>query len=414
MSDWRQGWTDDDDRNRPRYGRGSGSPDPEGARAMRPIRPSTPGPRQPGDNAYDRNVPGYSEGQVYRGAGGGPRGPQPPQPPSSYGARGAGARRWGKRLGYSALALVLALVVTVVGTYFWADNKLRREVDLSQVEDRPEAGEGTNYLIVGSDSREDLSEEEQDELHTGDTSGSRTDTMILLHVGDNGSTMVSLPRDSWVTIPAFTGSDSGNRYSASEHKLNSAYSWEGPWLLVRTVEYNLDIRIDHYMEIGFGGFADVVDAMDGVEMCFDEAVVDKNSGANFSKGCHNLNGEEALAYNRQRYQEADGDLGRTQNQQKFLNAISDKAMSASVLLNPFKLYPTLSAGLDAVIVDTDMSLWDVATAVLAMRDADRMNIPVADSGYSTSEGSAVLWDEAETEKLVDQLNNDEKVTVSGG
>ncbi|MGP4113982.1 LCP family protein [Streptomyces sp. 4N509B] len=417
MSDWPDGWTENNRRGTP--------PPPEGARVMPHVQraqpPTPPGPRVPthdryADDAYggqrgDQRATydsGYNEGQVYRGARR-PQGPQPPTPPQDpYGDPDDAEprqRNWPRRVAYSALALVLVLVIVATGSFFWADSKLRREVDLSLVEDRPEPGEGTNYLIVGSDSRAGLSEEEQQELHTGSTAGQRTDTMILLHVGDNGNTMVSLPRDSLVTIPEFTGSTSGNRIPASEGvKLNEAYADEGPWLLVRTVEYNLDLRIDHYLEIGFGGFANVVDALGGVEMCFDEPIRDRNSGADFDAGCHNLDGAEALAFNRQRYQEDLGDLGRTQNQQEFLSVISDKAASPSMILNPFRLYPAGGAVLDSLIVDKDMSLWDLRSVFFAMRDAKRMNMPARDF--------AVHWDENRVEQLVEQLRNDEPVTVS--
>jgi LCP family protein required for cell wall assembly len=138
------------------------------------------------------------------------------------------------------------------------------------VEDRPTVGRGTNYLIVGTDSREGLSEEDRKDLSTGNASGSRADTMMILHTGSNGNALISLPRDSWVTIPEFTGSVSGNRIPESQNKLNAAYAMEGPELLVRTVEYNTGLKMDHYAEIGFGGFAEVVDALGGVEMCFEE------------------------------------------------------------------------------------------------------------------------------------------------
>ncbi|MDT0346805.1 LCP family protein [Streptomyces litchfieldiae] len=403
MSDWPDGWTDDDQaRNRDRYGQGSGSPRPEGARVMphvqRPPRPRAPhhdgAPPGPGAG-YDS---GYNEGQIYRGNAVGRRPVQPPPPPPDDGFRHdddrpCRPRNWRRRVGWTALSLVVLLLITSVATYFWADSKLNRDVDLASVESRPEAGRGTNYLIVGSDSREGLSEEEQQELHTGSVEGHRTDTIMILHVGDNGSTMVSLPRDSWVTIPEFTGSVSGNRIPAQEQKLNAAFSIEGPELLVRTVEHNTGLRIDHYVEIGFGGFANVVDALGGVEMCFDEPIQDENSGADFEAGCQQLDGAEALAFNRQRYQEAEGDLGRTKNQQEFLGTLADQAASPSTLLNPFRLFPVMNASLDALIVDKDMTLWDLRGMFWAMRGAERMNIPVADPGYSTPAGSAVLWDE---------------------
>lgn len=111
--------------------------------------------------------------------------------------------------------MITGLIVTSVATYFWADSKLNREVDLSKVIDRPEQGDGTNYLIVGSDSRAGLSSEQKKQLHTGSAEGKRTDSMMILHTGSNGDTLISLPRDSDVEIPTFVGSESGKTYKGT-------------------------------------------------------------------------------------------------------------------------------------------------------------------------------------------------------
>ncbi|WP_431044063.1 LCP family protein [Streptomyces sp. P1-3] len=452
MNDWPEGRTSD---GRERYGRGSHGAQPEGARAMPQVRRGgMPGPqRQPaepplppelsprgpvpqqryqspdgpaGAGGYDEYDDGYNTGQVYghgspngpagagpdQGRGSGPGGPRPPRQAPGR------PKNWKKRIGIGAAVILAVLLVDGIVTYFWADSKLRREVDLSKVEDRPAGGEGTNYLIVGSDSREGMSDEAKKKLHTGSATGRRTDSMILLHVGDNGNTMVSLPRDSWVTIPAFTGSESGKRYQPSQNKLNASFSSDGPGLLVRTVEYNTGLRIDHYAEIGFDGFAKIVDAVGGVEIDIPQDMKEKHAGTNFKKGKQTLDGREALAFVRQRYGLAGGDLDRAKNQQKFLSALANKAATPSTIINPFKLYPTMGAGLDNLIVDKDMSLWDLKEMFFAMKgvsggDGKQMNMPVANPGYATPKGSAVLWDKAKVKQLVEQLKNDEKVTVSG-
>ncbi|MFI2791431.1 LytR family transcriptional regulator, partial [Kitasatospora sp. NPDC018614] len=195
MNEWPEGWSDE---NRgPRYGRGSAGAQPEGARVMRQVRRGGPAvppgqrggpgrgptapphgvPQQPsyvdggegggyadGGPGYDS---GYNTGQVYGASGGGgpagpggsrPRGPRP-------------APNWRRRIKWTAITVVTVVVVTSVATYFWADSKLHRDVDLSKVIDRPEGGEGTNYLIVGSDSRDGLSSEDTKKLHTGSAAG---------------------------------------------------------------------------------------------------------------------------------------------------------------------------------------------------------------------------------------------------
>lgn len=356
---------------------------------------------------YDDYGDGYNTGQVYGGGRGG-RGGRDEQP------YGRPPRNFGSRFKTGVLTLVFLFLVVSIGTYFWADGKLRREVDLSIVQDRPEAGEGTNYLIVGSDSREGLSAEDKKRLHTGSSEGKRTDSMMILHVGSNGNTMVSLPRDSWVTIPEFKGSESGKQIpSPGAQKLNASFSMDGAPLLVRTIEHNTGLKIDHYAEIGFGGFAKIVDAVGGVEMDIPADVKEKNSGVDLKKGKQTLDGEQSLAFVRQRYGLAGGDLDRTKNQQKFLAALASQTATPSTILNPFKLYPTMGAGLDTVVVDKDMGLLDLASMFWAMKgitngEGKSMNMPVS----GPAPGGSLKWDMPKVEQLVSELKNDEKVTVS--
>ncbi|WP_457492888.1 LCP family protein [Streptomyces sp. P5_D11] len=432
MSDRPGGWTDDNRDDR--YGRGSDSAQPEGARVMRHVQrhpapppqrpappqqyPAPPQQRRPEpprySDGYDDNAGydnGYGAGQVYGGGNGGGRG---------YGGGGGGyvqgrpAPDWRRRIKIGALTLVVVVLAVSISTYFWADSKLKREVDLSKVIERPGEGDGTNYLIVGSDSRAGMSAEEKKKLHTGSAEGKRTDSMMILHDGSNGPTLVSLPRDSNVEIPSYKGSDSGKLYPGRGRftKLNAAYAEDGPELLVRTVEFNTGLHIDHYVEIGFGGFAKIVDAIGGVELDIPKAFKDKNSGADFQAGKQTLNGEQSLAFVRTRYAFAGSDLDRTKNQQKFLAALASQTATPSTILNPFKLYPTMGAGLDTLIVDKDMSLWDLGNMFFAMKgvtggDGKSMNMPI-----SGSTGGNLVWDKAKVKQLVQQLNNDEKVTVS--
>ncbi|MFS7875030.1 LCP family protein [Streptomyces asiaticus] len=437
MSEWPQGWSGD---GSGRYGRGSGSAEPEGARAMPQVRRGAPGaggpppydepplppdlsphgtvPRQQPSQGYDDYDDGYNTGQVYgRGNGGPGGGDHGPGGPGGRGPRPVRPKNWKRRITIGLVTLIVLLLAVGIGTYIWADSKLRNEVDLSKVEDRPGGGKGTNYLIVGSDSREGMSDEDKKKLHTGSAKGRRTDSMILLHVGENGNTMISLPRDSWVTIPAFTGSTSGDRIPQSQNKLNASYSSEGPWLLVRTIEHNTGLKIDHYAEIGFDGFANIVDGVGGVDIDVPQDMKDKKSGNDLKKGKQTLNGQQALAFVRQRYGLAGGDLDRTKNQQKFLSALANKAASPSTIMNPFKLYPTMGAGLDNLVVDKDMSLWDVKDMFFAMKsvsggDGKQMNMPISNPGLATSKGSAVQWDMAKVKQLMSELKNDDKVTVS--
>ena len=178
----------------------------------------------------------------------------------------------------SAILLLAVLLVSSIGTYVWADTGLNQEVDLGAIPNRAPQGRGTNYLVVGSDSREGLSEQAERDLRTGSAEGGRTDSMILVHTGANGTTMMSLPRDSWVTIPPYVRPDTGQNIRATKDKLNAAFSYGGPDLLIRTVEHNTGLHIDHYAEIGFAGFVGVVNAIGGVDLCLDKAIKDESSG----------------------------------------------------------------------------------------------------------------------------------------
>ncbi|MCX4778795.1 LCP family protein [Streptomyces sp. NBC_01264] len=450
MSDW-DGWSGEQDQRGRRddgYGRGSGQAEPEGAQRMRRVQrpgagpqasrqPQPPQPRQPPrrpaqppagpayvppqqDGSYSGSGgsydSGYNTGQVYGGG-------QPPSGPRGRGPGGPGgparpagpAPDWRKRIKIGSIVLVSGLLVTGIGTYFWADSNVRREVDLSKVIERPKEGDCTTYLIVGSDSREGMSAEDKKKLHTGSAEGKRTDSMMILAKCSSGNTMISLPRDSDVEIPSFVGSESGKKFAGTgkRTKLNAAYAQDGPELLVRTVEFNTGLRIDHYAEIGFAGFANIVDALGGVELNIEKGFKDEKSGADFKEGTQTLNGEQSLAYVRTRYAFAESDLQRTKNQQKFLSALASQAATPTTIMNPFRLYPVLGAGLDTLIVDKDMGLWDMGSMFFAMKgisggDGVSMNMPI-----SGQRGGNLVWDKAKVQQLVQQIQKDEKVTVRG-
>ncbi len=399
---------------------------PQPVQPPRPQRPAGPVPapgvppqQAGGHDTYGGYDSGYNTGQVYGapsgGAPGRPQGPGGPSGPGGPGRAPGPAPDWRKRIKVGSIVLVSALLVTSVSTYFWADSKVRREVDLSKVIERPKEGDCTTYLIVGSDSREGMSDEEKKKLHTGSAEGKRTDSMMILAKCSSGNTMISLPRDSDVEIPSFVGSQSGKKFPAQGRrvKLNAAYAEDGPELLVRTVEHNTGLRIDHYAEIGFAGFANIVDALGGVELDIEEGFKDEKSGADFKAGKQTLNGEQSLAFVRTRYAFAESDLQRTKNQQKFLAALANQAATPSTILNPFALYPMLGAGLDTLIVDKDMGLYDMGQMFFAMKgvnggDGVSMNMPI-----SGQRGGNLVWDKAKVQQLVKEIQNDEKVTVRG-
>lgn len=242
-------------------------------------------------------------------------------------------RRWWLRI---LLGLLLVWLVFLVAVPIWAWSKIDK-VNAQPDGDRPADQPGTTYLIVGSDSREGLSPDERLALSTGDASGERTDTIMLLHTGNGAPLLLSIPRDSLVEVP---GHDTT--------KINAAFAFGGPQLLVKTLEQDTGIRIDDYVEIGFGGFVNVVDAVGGVEVCADQAITDPKAGLTgddaIDKGCQDVGGIAALGYARTRQTFATSDIQRVQNQREVVGAIAEKAASPWSLVNPIRYFKLADAG----------------------------------------------------------------------
>jgi LCP family protein required for cell wall assembly len=326
------------------------------------------------------------------------RGAHPPPPFGSNRRRRTG-RRGGGRIARRVLLALLLVVVLLVLLLLFFYTRIEKVDALQDYDGRPGETAGQTWLLVGSDSREGLSAEERKRLHAGNAGGRRTDTIILLHKPSNGgpTTMVSLPRDSYVPIPGH-----------GRNKLNAAYAFGGAPLLARTVERVTGIRLDHYTEIGFGGFASVVDAIGGVELCPPKAIKDKKSGLNVKAGCQEMEGATALGYVRARYFDPKGDLGRVERQQEFLSAIVKESSSPAVLLNPFRFVPLGNATTKALTIDEEDGPIDLIRFALVMRSVSgeggkRTTVPVANPNFSTSAGSSVLWDRAKARALFNSL-----------
>ena len=328
-----------------------------------------------------------------------PGGPQRPGPGRSG---GGGQRSPVRRILLIAMTVVLVLLVLTGLMYFYLDSKLTRANVLVDYSSRPAAGSGQNWLITGSDSRQGLTRKEERKLHTGrDISGQRSDTIMLLHLPANGgrAVLISLPRDSYVQIPGY-----GN------NKINAAYSFGGPKLLVKTVEDNTGLRIDHYMGIGFGGLVNVVNAVGGVDMCVPHKVHDRASGLSLKAGCQTLDGAQALAYVRDRHTFTQQDLQRVQDQRVFLRALLRKVTSPGTLINPFATVPAAFGATGALQVDNGTHLYQLLQVALALRNPETTTVPIANANYVVyGAGDTVLWDNARANRLFHDLNHDQPV-----
>jgi LCP family protein required for cell wall assembly len=355
-----------------------------------PDAPTNPGARPVG-TASPAQAPPLIPGDAPLPPELSPRGPS--KPPR------AKRRFTAKRILIGFLVLILVLILTGVGIAWSMDSDLHRTNALQNYPGRPGNTAGTNWLIVGSDSRADLTPAQREKLATGYAAGGRTDTIMLVHTGGKKTSLISLPRDTYVPIDGH-----------GRNKLNAAFAFGGPALLVRTVEQVTGVHIDHYAEIGFAGFASMVDAVGGVRICVDQPINDGNAGLNIPAGCQTLNGAEALGYVRTR-KFATGDLERVQHQRQFLSALLAKVASTGTLINPFTSIPLGYDAVDALTVNNGTHLWDVLTLGLALRDAGggkgyTLTVPIAGFATEPGAGSVVLWDRAKALRLFAAIKAD--------
>jgi LCP family protein required for cell wall assembly len=305
--------------------------------------------------------------------------------------------------------IVAVLVLVMLGFMVYVDRSLARTDALADYPERLAVTAGTNWLIVGSDSRAGLTAEQRARLTTGDeaeAAGGRTDTIMLMHIpafaGSGQPTLVSLPRDSSVPLAGH-----------GKVKLNTTFALGGPTLLVQTVEKVTGVHIDHYAEIGFAGFAQLVDDVGGVQLCPPEPLNDPLAGLNIPAGCQTLNGPQALGYVRTRHSPR-GDLDRVVRQREFLGALIARAASPAVLLNPFRAIPLAADAPDVVTVDNGDRVWDLTRLGWAMRslshgDAVTTTVPFAGFGPVSDGSSAVLWNREQAARLFAALAADQPV-----
>ena len=294
--------------------------------------------------------------------------------------------------------MVLVLIAGVF-TYFSVDHKLTRTDALVPTS---LTSAGSNWLIAGSDSRGGLTKEQENQLALGhDVAGARSDTIMLLHMPANGTqpTLVSLPRDSYVAIP-------GHGYN----KLNAAYSYGGPQLLVQTVQNATGLPINHFMSIGFGGLVDVVNDIGGVNMCLKAPMQDPKAGLNLKAGCQTLNGGQALGFVRTRAF-AEGDLQREQDQRVLLKGILSKMTSTGTLINPFRIIPAANGAAAAINIDTGTKLNQLVSVAFALRDPVTTTVPFG--GFeNTSAGSVVVWNTTAAKQMFSDLGHDQALPKS--
>jgi LCP family protein required for cell wall assembly len=352
------------------------------------------------------------------GAPGDPENPEDPDAPGeddtpSAPDRRARRRRRTRRVLYGALILLCAGVLLVAGTGYWAYEHYTGRVEripnafptnVPKADLPPPSKDGSEtFLLVGLDARSDLPTTGKNAKAPEWKPGAqRSDTMMLVHIPANhkNAYVVSLPRDSWVSVPGH-----------GKAKLNAAFSWGGPPLLIDTVQRMAKVKIDHLMVIDWSGFKKLTDAVGGVDITVDKTVSRRNGpGGVWTAGTHHMNGDDALDYVRERYGLPRGDLDRTHRQQNFLRAVLSKMLTGGTFTNPLKLKRTLDQVTSVVSVDDKLSdsglrnlVWDMRG--VRSKDMVFMNAPVA--GFDTiQKQSVVLLDDNGTSELWEAMRND--------
>ncbi|MDQ0308671.1 LCP family protein required for cell wall assembly [Kitasatospora herbaricolor] len=333
-------------------------------------------------------------------------------PSSPYPASPVPHRRWTRRLAGGAALAVLATSCGGWAVLNGLGSAVERVDAFSGDRARPADDGATTFLVVGTDDREGIPEETlKNVLHAGGKSCHCTDTMMIVQLaGDGGrASVISLPRDSYVDIPAHQDQSTHKEVPAGKGKINAAYGMGGAQLAVRTVEQNTGLRIDHYLQLDFVSFVSTVDALGGVPVCTSKPLKDDYSGLDLPAGTTTLDGAGALKYVRARYVDGSADLGRMHRQHRFMAQLLHRATDSGTLLNPVKLARLTDGVLGSVKADKDLDVGELVTLATRLRglsagNTDFATVPLGVLDHQVPGwGSTVLWDQAGAKALFDAV-----------
>ncbi|MET8330779.1 LCP family protein [Streptomyces sp. NPDC005181] len=345
--------------------------------------------------------------------------PQSEQPVTRRRKKPARRRRVWRWIALSVVVVLLAAGSTAWWMYSHLDGNIKG-VDINKAlgDDRPEKlpTSGQNLLVLGSDSR--AGAENKELGGGGSVSGARSDTAMVVHIpeGRSRAVAVSIPRDTLVTRPECTKADGSTMPSANRVMFNSVYSQVGPACVVKTVEKMSGVRIDHYLEINFAGFKDLVDAIGGVTVDVPQDIHDTSSGLDLTAGPHKLDGTQSLAYVRTRHGIGDGsDLGRIGLQQQFLLALLSEVKSQDLLGSPTNSYKIANSATKSLTTDSGLaSLKSLADFARSMNGVDpstmeTIMLPVA---YDKQDPNRVVAAQPQSTQLWKALRTDKPVPES--
>ncbi|MBW3620388.1 MAG: LCP family protein [Actinobacteria bacterium] len=307
-------------------------------------------------------------------------------PSETWGPTVSGGRR---RRGRRGLAVVLVLLLLLPVVYGVAVGLVANaNITRVPVTGLQESSGPMHVLVVGSDSREGMTEEERRELTTGSAEGARTDTIMVLSISGGKVGMLAFPRDLYVT-----------RCDGSTGRINVATQIDGPGCLVETVSDLSGLSISAFVSVSFLGFRDIVEAVGGVEMCLDRPISDASAGIDLPAGCQTLDGREALGFVRVR--KIDNDLERIKRQQAFLRALAGTILAPETLVNPVRTVRTAAEIGSALTADEGLGPIDLAKLGFGLRglaagSAVTATVPATPA---TRGGAAVLVPDPAAEEL---------------
>ena len=298
-----------------------------------------------------------------------------------------------------AIGVVLAVAAYLFTGPILAWTTVTR-VDADPDGPRPPGQPGTTYLLAGTDSRAGLSPAERRRLHTGRGGGSRADTIMLVHVGAGPVLLMSIPRASLLQVPGHGTS-----------MVNAAYEYGGPPLLVESLEKATGIRVDDYVEIGFRGLVNLVDAVGGVTICPRAAMDDDPAGLHVRAGCQLADGRGALAYARSRHAQQLDDLGRAAHQREVVSATGSQALSWRTFADPVRYWKVMVGGAGSVTVGQQVSALAFARLARALRHVDgesglTCGVPITDAAVQ-----AVHWDRERAERMFALIRADRTAQI---
>lgn len=338
------------------------------------------------------------------------------------------------------LAIILFLASTIYFAYARLDGNIQTQdikvyLDRNDEEDDIEPykpGDDINILILGSDARVDATNSDGTS-GSSDVTGMRSDTTMLAHISADRSRVeiVSIPRDTLVDIPSCRLPDGTWTPSRDNTIFNSAFAIGGQTnsigaaaaCTIRTVEELTDQYIDGFVVVDFAAFREFVDALGGVDMCFDDDLVDSASGLDIEAGCRTLDGESALAFARARKGIGDGsDIGRMQRQQELVLAIADEAVSKNLLTDLPSLYRLFDAVSQSIVTDSDLGDMDrlasLANSIRTIKPEDMflMTMPWDPAGARVlpAEDADVVWQALRDDIPLETVITEDGELVSDG